>query len=176
VLEPTSKSWSLPQKVEGRKKKIQKKGAGWSCPGIDPRPAGDRWLPPGPGPKTGGRRPLVAGLPVTNGRGLVAVERSDPDHWSPTAWWPGVAHPRSLVQGRSAISGRPPDVGRHLDRVALVLFFWIFFFFEASSYTLVNFLLDVWGMGQGFWENGCTVHPFFQASPFTWKCQIFHSA
>jgi hypothetical protein len=44
-----------------------------------------------------------------------------------------------------------------------------FFFFP-------NFLLEVWGMGQGFWKNGCTIHPFFQASPYTWKCQIFHSS
>jgi hypothetical protein len=27
------------------------------------------------------------------------------------------------------------------------LFFLNFFFFDASSYTLVNFLLEVWGMG-----------------------------
>jgi hypothetical protein len=38
------------QKVEGRRrKKIQKKGAGQPCPCVDPRPAGDRWSPAGPG-------------------------------------------------------------------------------------------------------------------------------
>jgi hypothetical protein len=36
-----------------------------------------------------------------------------------------------------------------------VLFFFSFSFFDASSYTFVNFLLEVWGMGQRFWENGC---------------------
>ena len=27
-----------------------------------------------------------------------------------------------------------------------------------------NFLLEVWEIGHGFWENWCTVHPFFQVS------------
>jgi hypothetical protein len=30
--------------------------------------------------------------------------------------------------------------------------------------------LEVWKMGQGFWENGCTAPPFFEACPYTWKC------
>jgi hypothetical protein len=29
--------------------------------------------------------------------------------------------------------------------------------------------LEVWEMGQGFWENGCTTPPFFEAYPYIWK-------
>jgi hypothetical protein len=47
------------------KKKFKKKGAGRPCPGVDPRPAGDWWLLAGPGPTTGGRRPLVTGFLIT---------------------------------------------------------------------------------------------------------------
>jgi hypothetical protein len=46
VLEPTSKSWPLMQKVEGReKKKFKKDGYSPIGRGVNPRPAGDRWLP-----------------------------------------------------------------------------------------------------------------------------------
>jgi hypothetical protein len=73
---------------------------------------------------------------------------------------------RPLVTKLPATSGRGratgPAAGRYEDRVGLVFFF---FLFDASSYTLINFLFEVWGMGQGFWENGCTIHPFFQAPP-----------
>jgi hypothetical protein len=31
-------------------------------------------------------------------------------------------------------------------------------------------------MGQGFWENGCTTLPFFEACPYTWEGEIFHSS
>jgi hypothetical protein len=44
-------------------------------PGVDPQPVGDRWSLAGPRPMTQGRRPLVAELPATNGRGLVARPR-----------------------------------------------------------------------------------------------------
>ena len=27
-----------------------------------------------------------------------------------------------------------------------------------------------------FWKNGCTVPPFFEACPYTWKGEIFHSS
>jgi hypothetical protein len=33
-----------------------------------------------------------------------------------------------------------------------------------------NYFLEVWEMGQGFWVNGCTTPPFFEACPYTWKC------
>jgi hypothetical protein len=44
----------------------------------------------------------------------------------------------------------------------------IFFCFKKKI------LLEVLRNFQAFWENGCTVHPFFKASPYTWKCQSFH--
>jgi hypothetical protein len=60
VLQPMRKSWPIAQKVEGRKKKKFKKNGysptGW---GINPRLAGDRWSPAGPGPPTSRRRPQV---------------------------------------------------------------------------------------------------------------------
>jgi hypothetical protein len=108
VLEPTSKSWPLAQKVEGRKKFFFKRNG--NCPkgtSVDPWPTGDRWS------SAGGRRPLVAGMPETSGRGLVA---------------------RSLVatipaaQGRPATSGRPPTAGRHLRLWDNSHFFEIFLF------------------------------------------------
>jgi hypothetical protein len=43
-------------------------------------------------------------------------------------------------------------------------FFNIYIFFDASSYTLVNFLLEVWGMGQGFWGSAQYPH-FFKLPP-----------
>jgi hypothetical protein len=42
-------------------------------------------------------------------------------------------------------------------------------FFEFFLF-LKNEFLEVWEMGQGFWENGCTAPPFFEACPYTWKC------
>jgi hypothetical protein len=55
------------------------------------------------------------------------------DRWSP-------AGPGPTTWGRRS-------EGQLLYRVGLVLFFEYFEFFDASSYTLVNFLLEVWGMG-----------------------------
>jgi hypothetical protein len=31
-------------------------------------------------------------------------------------------------------------------------------------------------MGLAFWENGCTTLPFFEACPYTWEGEIFHSS
>jgi hypothetical protein len=31
-------------------------------------------------------------------------------------------------------------------------------------------------MGLGFWESGCTTFPFFEACPYTWEGEIFHSS
>jgi hypothetical protein len=72
--------WSQPARVDhlhkkwraGRKNISRKTGNYPTVAGVDPRPAGDRWSPAGPGPPTCGRRLLVAGLPVTSGRGLVS--------------------------------------------------------------------------------------------------------
>jgi hypothetical protein len=74
VLEPTSKSWPLAQKVEGmKKKKFKKNGNSPTSPCVNLRPAGDRWSLAGPRPPTGGRRPLAAqGRPATSGRPPVA--------------------------------------------------------------------------------------------------------
>jgi hypothetical protein len=52
-----------------------------------------------------------------------------------------------------ATSSRPPATGWHLDR-GHKPFFFIFFYF-----------LEVWGMGQGFWKNGCTTPPFLKLAP-----------
>jgi hypothetical protein len=81
-------------------KKFQKN---LNCPtgaGVDPRPAGDRWSPAGPGLLTHRLRPLVAGLPATSSRGPVAAGRPGPDCWSPpmgrrprAGRRPAVAHP-----------------------------------------------------------------------------------
>jgi hypothetical protein len=62
VLEPTSKSWPLAQKVEGRKKKkFKKNGNNPIGVGVDPWPAGDRWLLADPRPLIVGRRPPTVG-------------------------------------------------------------------------------------------------------------------
>jgi hypothetical protein len=46
VLEPTSKSWPLAQKEEGRKKKISRKmGTARQGSGVNSRPAADYWSP-----------------------------------------------------------------------------------------------------------------------------------
>jgi hypothetical protein len=39
-------------------------------------------------------------------------------------------------------------------------------------FSFLFLFLEVWGMGQGFWKNGCTAPPFFEACPYTWKCKI----
>jgi hypothetical protein len=39
------------------------------------------------------------------------------------------------------------------------------FFFEIYLFNLIFW--EIWGMGQGFWENGCTSPPFFEACPYT---------
>jgi hypothetical protein len=74
---------------------------------------------------------------------------------------------KPTLSRRQPAAGGRPQVDAWIGS-ALSLFLEFFFF--------PNFLLEVWGMGQGFWKNGCTIHPFFQASPYTWKCQIFHSS
>jgi hypothetical protein len=68
----------------------------------------------------------------------------------------------SPAQGQLATSGRPPAAGRHLDLLDCPNFFEIFLF-------LKNEFLEVREMGQGFWKNGCTAPPFFEACPYTWK-------
>jgi hypothetical protein len=96
VLEPTSQSWPLAQKVEGRNKKKFKKNG--NCPtgaGVDPRLVGDRWL-------------LAAS-------------------WHLCLW--DSSH-----------------------------------FFEIFLFKKKEFL-EVWVMGQGFWENGCRAPPIFWSLP-----------
>jgi hypothetical protein len=155
------------------KKKFKKKGAGRPCPGIDPRSAGDRWSPPGSGPTIGGQQPLDAELPATPGCRMSGDQRSGPGCGRATGPQPLVAS-SPATPGPAGNQRSPDGRGSTPGQGRPGPFF--LNFFDASSYTLVNFLLEVWGMGKGFWENGCTVHPFFQASPFTWKCQIFHSS
>jgi hypothetical protein len=41
--------------------------------------------------------------------------------------------------------------------------------FEIFLFKKKEFL-EVREMGQGFWENGCTIPPFFEACPYIWKC------
>jgi hypothetical protein len=45
-----------------------------------------------------------------------------------------------------------------------------------AIFSFFSFFLDVMRMGLAFWENGCTSPPFFEACPYTWKCEIFHSS
>jgi hypothetical protein len=50
--------------VESRKKKnFNKNGNSPASPGVDPRPAGDRWSPASPGPPPAGRRLYLLGCP-----------------------------------------------------------------------------------------------------------------
>jgi hypothetical protein len=39
------------------------------------------------------------------------------------------------------------------------------YFIFCFLFFFINFFPKVWGMGQGFWENGCTAPPFFEACP-----------
>jgi hypothetical protein len=55
------------------------------------------------------------------------------------------------------------DAGQHLRLWDSSHFFEIFLFKKKE-------FLEVWVMGHGFWENGCTTPPFFEACPYTWKC------
>jgi hypothetical protein len=66
----------------------------------------------------------------------------------------------SAAQVRPVTSGRPPAAGRHLRLSGCPNFSEIFLFKK-------NEFLEVWEMGQGFWENGCTAPPFFEACPYT---------
>jgi hypothetical protein len=59
-------------------------------------------------------------------------------------------------------AGRRP-AGQRLALLDCPHFFEIFLF-KKNKY------LEVWEMDQGFWENGCTTPPFFEACPYTWKC------
>jgi hypothetical protein len=95
---------------------------------------------------TAGGRSLVVELSATNGRARVSAGQLDPDCWSLAAWRPEVVDPRSWAQGRPATSGRPPAAGWNLDRVGLVHFFWIFFFW--------CFLLHFGQFFIGVLENG----------------------
>jgi hypothetical protein len=61
------------------------------------------------------------------------------------------------------ICGRPSATGRHLRLWDSSHFFEIFLFKKKE-------FLEVYEMDQGFWENGCTTPPFFEACPYTWKC------
>jgi hypothetical protein len=38
-----------------------------------------------------------------------------------------------------------------------------------------SLFLCVMRMGLAFWENGCTTLPIFEACPYTWEGEIFHS-
>jgi hypothetical protein len=60
---------------------------------------------------------------------------------------------------RPPTAGRRPTVGR-LDLWGYFHFFEIFLFKKEQ-------FLEVWEMDQGFWENGCTTPPFFEAYPYT---------
>jgi hypothetical protein len=44
-------------------------------------------------------------------------------------------------------------------------------FFEIFLFKKNEFL-EVWKMGQGFWENGCTAPPFFEALPLHFEVLI----
>jgi hypothetical protein len=66
-------------------------------------------------------------------------------------------------QAQVSTRGRPPPAeGRHLCLSAVPIFL---FFFKLKKKEF----LEVWEMGQGFCENGCTAPPLFEACPYTWK-------
>jgi hypothetical protein len=84
-----------------------------------------------------------------NSRKMGTAGRPGPNCWSPPT-------------GRRPRAGRRPAVAR--------LRLWdSSYFFEIFSFKKKEFL-EVWVMGQGFWENGCTTPPFFESCPYTWKC------
>jgi hypothetical protein len=121
-------------------------------------------------PKSGGRRRKKKGGRRKNGRGK--KNKMEPTHGRPVTIDHRLALAvRSLVGDCwSPTSGRPVAAGRLctgptaacLLSIFLILF--IYFKFGVMRYLLA------------FGKNGCTIHPFFQASPYTWKCQIFQSS
>jgi hypothetical protein len=94
-------------------------------------------------------KPTLSRHQSAAGGDLVAAGRLDPDH---------VVGPRPAGDQWSPTSRRStPRQGRPAP-----VFFKFFNFFEASSYTLVKFLLEVWGMGQGL---GAQNTHFFKLPP-----------
>jgi hypothetical protein len=89
------------------------------------------------------------------------------DHWSPGCWWlavrawsPGcdwapIAGCRLIVGGPGPAGDQRSPAGRRLIPTPIRLFQFIYLFIY----------LEVWEMGQGFWENGCTAPPLFEACP-----------
>jgi hypothetical protein len=94
VLEPTSKSWPLAQKVEGRKKKNSRKMG--TAPQVQASIRGRR--------VTVGRRLALGRRLATFGRWTAGVQRSGPGR-------PAATGPRPLVAGSPATRGRRPQVG-----------------------------------------------------------------
>jgi hypothetical protein len=66
------------------------------------------------------------------------------------------------------MAGRQPAVARQ-PRVDTCAYGDSSNFFEIFLFKKKEFL-EVWVMGQGFWENGCTAPPFFEVCPYTWMC------
>jgi hypothetical protein len=83
------------------------------------------------------------------------------DRWSLAGPGPPTCGRRLLVAGMPTTSGR--DLVDACTYWAVPIFLK---FFNLKK----NEFLEVWEMGQGFWKNGCTAPPFFEACPYTWKC------
>jgi hypothetical protein len=114
---------------------------------------------------TAGRRPAWAAdlQTVTTGRRTAGDQRSGPGHPTATGSQPLVAGSPTTRGRRPKVSSPGPAAGRYLRLWDSSNFFEIFLFKKKE-------FLEVWVMGQGFWENGCRVPPFFEACPYTWKC------
>jgi hypothetical protein len=77
--------------------------------------------------------------------------------------------PKGGVSGWLATNDRSSAVARSLTDCMLASIFWQFFHF-------FSFFFGVMRMGLAFWENGCTTPPFFEACPYTWEYEFFHSS
>jgi hypothetical protein len=124
-LKSPGPSPKLPKILSFKIKKFQKN---LNCPigsGVDPRPAGDRWSPAGPGPLTCARRPAVGA-------------RSLPGDQAPTASRWQSDDQRSPPTGRRPRAGRRLAVARRLrvDTCAYgaVPIFLEFFFLRALHF------------------------------------------
>jgi hypothetical protein len=122
-------------------------------------------------------------------------KRPASDRWSPASQLPMVgdwsvpANQLPTAGCRLGVQqlGEAGDQRSSASRVCLsycrvtVFYFFIFLFFYFFIFLFFYFFLNKKSLGVlrnflTFWEYGCTVHPFFQASPYTWKYQIFHSS
>jgi hypothetical protein len=148
-VDQSAQKWGKKEEKKGGRKKNGEAGRKkW-----DPRRAGgqllvsDFWSP-------------TSGQPTVESWSVVADQ-------SPTAGRPLVGDQRSLIRGPTVGVGQRPAVACRPRACPTTTY--------GDSNFYFYFILFIWKY-EVVGENGCTVYPFFQASPYTWKCQIFHSS